>query len=128
MGNFFNSLFLGNMARQIHQSNRSLMLGCANLIAGKTRIVIGDESEKEKLKNMLMLKENEKFYTLKDFNKLGLQLEPGEIIIFFIKQEDFINVKKRLEDCGGAEGVHFINGNVFIYRDSSQDAKILRES
>lgn len=123
-----NADFIGNMARQIHQSNRSLMLGCANMIAGKTRIVIGNAEEKEKYNNMLMLKEKESFYTLKEFNNRGMQLEPNEILLFFLKPDEFVNVKKHLEDCGCTEGVHFINGNIFLYRDASQDARILRES
>ncbi|SFH88648.1 Lipopolysaccharide biosynthesis protein, LPS:glycosyltransferase [Selenomonas ruminantium] len=123
-----NADFLGNLARNIHQANRSLMLTYANFIAGMHRIVIGEESEKDKLTKMLMLKEKEKFYTLKDFNKKGLRLEPNEVIIFFIKQEDYEKVKKNLEACGVMEGVHFWNGNILLYRDGSQDAKILRES
>lgn len=123
-----NADFLGNLARQIHQSNRSLMLGYANFIAGMKRIIIGDEKEKDDLTKMMMIKEKEKFHTLKDFNKQGLRLEPDEILIFFIKPEEYENVKKHLEECGCVEGVHFINGNIFRYRDSGQDAKIIRDS
>lgn len=123
-----NADFLGNLARNIHQTNRSLMLTYANFIAGMYRIIIGEETEKDTLTRMLMLKENEKFYTLKDFNKKGLRLEPNEVIIFFIKQEEYEKVKKNLEACGVMEGVHFLNGNILLYRDGSQDAQILRES
>ena len=123
-----NADFLGNLARQIHQANRSLMLAYANFIAGMHRIIIGEEQEKEKLTKMMMLKEGEKFYTLKEFNAKGLRLEPHEVIIFFIKPEDYEKVKKNLEQGGVLEGVHFLNGNLFLYRDGSQDAKILREA
>ncbi len=123
-----NADFIGNLARHLHQSNRSLMMGFANLIAGKKRIVIGNEDDKEKLSKMLMLKEKEEYYTIKDFNKRGLQLEPDEILLFFIKPEEFALVKEHLEACGGTEGIHFINGNIFLYRDGGQDARILRES
>lgn len=123
-----NADFLGNLARNIHQVNRSLMMSYANFIAGMHRIIIGEESERENLAKMMMIKEKEKFYTLKEFNKKGLRLEPNEVIIFFIKQEDYEKVKKNLEAGGVMEGVHFLNGNLFLYRDGSQDAKILRES
>ena len=123
-----NGFFLSNMAGMIHKHTRSLMLGYANFIAGMKRIIIGDEKEKEKLKKMMMLKENEKFYTPKEFDRNGLRLEPDEILIFFIKPEDYANTKRHLEDCGCTEGVHFINGNVFLYRDARQDARILRDS
>ena len=123
-----NADFLSNMARQIHQTTRSLMLGYANFIAGMRRIVIGEEKEEEKLKKMLIIKDNEEFMTLKKFNSRGLRLEPNEILIFFVKHQEFESVKKHLESCGCAEGVHFINGNMFIYRDGGQDAKILKES
>lgn len=123
-----NADFLGNLARNIHQANRSLMMSYANFIAGMHRIIIGEESEKDKLTQMMMLKEKEKFYTLKEFNAKGLRLEPNEIIIFFLKPEEYERVKKNLAECGVIEGVHFMNGNIFLYRDGSQDAKILRES
>ena len=123
-----NAHFLGNLARQIHQSNRSLMLGYANFIAGMKRIIIGHEKEKDDIIRMMMIKNSEVFYTLKEFNKQGLRLETDEILIFFIKPEEYENVKKHLEECGCTEGVHFINGNVFLYRDGGQDARILRES
>ena len=123
-----NADFLGNMARQIHQSNRSLMLGYANFIAGMKRIVVCEEKEKDNIQKMVMLKEKEKLYTLKDFNKKGLRLEPDEILLFFIKPEEYETVKKNLETCGCVEGVHFINGNIYLYRDGGQDARILRES
>ncbi|MBR1695553.1 MAG: hypothetical protein IJ709_09175 [Selenomonas sp.] len=123
-----NADFLGNLARNIHQVNRSLMMSYANFIAGMHRIIIGEDSERENLVKMMMIKEKEKFYTLKEFNKKGLRLEPNEVIIFFIKQEDYEKVKKNLEAGGVMEGVHFLNGNLFLYRDGSQDAKILRES
>lgn len=123
-----NADFLGNLARQLHQYTRSMMLGYANFIAGMRRIIIGSEKEKEDITKMMMLKEKESFYTLKEFNKRGLRLEPDEILVFCIPSDEFANAKKHLEDCGCIEGVHFINGNVFIHRDGSQDAKILRES
>lgn len=123
-----NADFLGNLARQIHQSNRSLMMGYANFIAGMKRIVVGEEKEKEKLTKMVMLKENEAFHTLEDFDAKGLRLEPNEILIFFIKPEIFEKIKRHLEGCGCVEGVHFINGNMFLYRDGGQDAKILRDA
>lgn len=123
-----NADFLGNLASYLHQYNRSLMLGYANFIAGMRRIIVGEEKEKEKLTKMMMVKENEAFYTLEEFDEKGLRLESDEIIIFFIKPEVFDNVKRNLEACGCAEGVHFINGNVFLYRDSSHDAKILRDA
>ncbi|SFT61245.1 Lipopolysaccharide biosynthesis protein, LPS:glycosyltransferase [Selenomonas sp. GACV-9] len=123
-----NADFLANMARNIHQVNRSLMLGYANFIVGMHRIIIGDEKEKDNLTKMMMLKEKEKFYTLKEFNAKGLRLETNEIIIFFLKPEEYERVKKNLAECGVIEGVHFMNGNIFLYRDGSQDAKILRES
>lgn len=92
------------------------------------RIVVGEEKDKDKLRKMLMLKEQENFYTLKDFDKQGLRLEKDEILLFFIKYEEYEKTKKHLAECGAVEGVHFINGNIFFYRDGSQDAKILRES
>lgn len=104
------------------------MLGYANFIAGMRRIIIGAEKEKDDIKKMMMIKDKESFYTLKEFNKRGLRLEPDEILVFCIKPEEFANAKKHLEACGCIEGVHFINGNVFIHRDGSQDAKILRDS
>ena len=69
------------------------MLGYANFIAGMRRIVIGEEKEKENLLKMLMLKEKEEFYTLKEFNKKGLRLEPNGILLFFTKPEELANVK-----------------------------------
>lgn len=123
-----NADFLSSLVRQIYQYNRSLMMGYANLIAGKKRIVIGADGERERLKKVLILREGEEFLTLKNFNKRGLRLEPDEILLFFIKTEEFANVKKHLESCGCKEGINFINGNVFLYRDVTQDAKILRES
>ncbi|WP_029541519.1 glycosyltransferase family 8 protein [Selenomonas sp. AB3002] len=123
-----NADFLANIARHIHQSSRSLLLGYANFIAGMHRVVVSEESEKEKLTKMMMLKDKEKFLTLKEFDKQGLRLEPDEILLFFIKPEAFENIKKHLEECGCIEGVHFMNGNIFLYRDGGQDAKILREA
>ncbi len=123
-----NADFIGNLARNISQSARSFMMGYANYVAGRNRIIVGMDESKEKIKNMLMLKEEEEYYTLKEFNKRGLRLEPNEILIFFLKPEEFSNAKKHLESCGCKEGIHFINGNIFLYRDDSQDAKILRES
>lgn len=123
-----NADFLGNLARNIHQSNRSLMMSYANFIAGMHRVIIGEEKERDNLTKMMMLKEKEKFYTLTEFNKKGLRLEPNEIMIFFLKPEEYEKVKKNLGECGVIEGVHFINGNRFLYRDGGQDARILRES
>ena len=123
-----NAEFLSNMARKVGQQARSVMMAYANCIAGKKRVIIGTEDMEARIANLLNLKSEEKFYTLKDFNKSGTSLKSDEILLFFIKPEEFFNAKKHLESCGCKEGVHFLNGNVFLYRDATQDARILRES
>ena len=123
-----NADFLGNMARKVGQQTRSAMMAYANCVAGKKRVVIGTEGTKENITELLNLKEGERFYTLREFNRHGKRLEPNEILLLFLKQEEFVSAKKHLESCGCKEGIHFLNGNVFLYRDASQDARILRES
>ena len=123
-----NADFLGNLARNIHQANRSIMIAYANFIAGMRRIVVAPEEEKDKLRKMLALKENEEFLSPKDLDSRGLRLETNEVLLFFVKPDMFATIKKHLEACGCNEGVHFINGNVFLYRDGAQDARILRDS
>ena len=123
-----NADFLGSMVRKVGQQARSVMMAYANCIAGKKRVAIGAEDSKKNIIELLKLKEGETFYTLKEFNRHGTRLESNEILLLFLKQEEFANAKKHLESCGCREGVHFLNGNVFLYRDASQDARILRES
>lgn len=123
-----NAEFLSNMAKNTHRHIRSQMLAYTNVIAGMNRIVIGSEGGKEKITDLLSLKEHEAYYTLKEFNQRGLRLEPNEILMFFLKPEEFESVKKHLIACGCTENVHFIDGNIFLYRNAAQDAKILRES
>lgn len=123
-----NADFLGNMARNIHQANRSLMLSYANFIAGMRRIVVAHAEEKEKLQRMLALKEHEEFLTPRELNARGMRLETNEILLFFVKPDEFEKIKKHLESCGCSEGVHFVNGNIFLYRDVAQDARIIRDS
>lgn len=123
-----NADFLSNMAKNIHRNIRAQMLGYTNVIAGMRRIVIGSEEDKDKLTGLLSLKDNESYHTLREFNQRGLRLEPNEILMFFLKPEEFDTVKKHLISCGCTENVHFIDGNIFLYRNASQDAKILRES
>ena len=123
-----NADFLGNLARNIHQNSRSLMLAYANFIAGMRRIVVAPKEEAEKLKKLLAMKEQEEFLTPKELNARGLRLETNEVLLFFVKPEEFVSIKKHLESCGCTEGVHFINGNIFLYRDGAQDARIIRDS
>ena len=123
-----NAEFISNLARNIGRQARSIMMGYSNCVAGMRRIVIGAEDDEGKIRELLKLKEDEAYYTLKAFNKRGFQLERNEIMLFFLNQEEFVNVKKHLEACGCKEGIHFLNGGVFLYRDASQDARILRES
>lgn len=123
-----NAGFLSNMARNIHRHIRAQMLGYINVIAGMKRIVIGSEADRKKFTDLLPLKDNEVYYTLKEFNQRGLRLEPDEILMFFLKPEEFDPVKKHLVSCGCVENVHFVDGNLFLYRNASQDAKILRDS
>lgn len=123
-----NAEFISNLVKQVSQATRSFMLAYANRSAGMRRIVIGAKEEQERLEKMLELKKNEEFYTLSSFNKRGLRLEPNEILIFFIKPEEFKGAKKHLEACGCTEGIHFINGSILLYREATQDARILHDA
>lgn len=123
-----NAEFLSNLAKNIHQATRSLLLVYVNFIAGMRRIVVAPEEEKEKFSKMLALKDNEEFLTPKELNDRGLCLEKNEVLLFFVKHEEFVGIKKHLEACGCTEGVHFMNGNILLYRDAGQDAKIIRDA
>lgn len=123
-----NAEFLSNIAKNIHQATRSLLLVYVNFIAGMRRIVVAPGEEKEKFSKMLALKDNEEFLTPKELNDRGLRLETNEVLLFFVKHEEYVNIKKHLEACGCTEGVHFMNGNILLYRDAGQDAQIIRDA
>ena len=123
-----NADFLSNLAKNIHRQVRVQLIGYANIISGMRRIAVAAENEKEKISQLLALRESEEFQSLKEFNKRGLRLETNEILMFFLKPEEYETVKKHLLACGCTENVHFVNGNAFLYRDASQDARILRDS
>lgn len=123
-----NSDFLCRLSHSIQQNARSKLLIYANLTAGKKRIVVGHEKDKDKFSKMLMLREGESYFTAEELDQKGMRLEPEEILIFFLPHEEFLRIKKHLEDCGGVEGIHFLNGNVLITPDAAQDAKSFLEA
>lgn len=123
-----NADFICRLAHSIQQNARSKLLIYANLTAGKKRIVVGGEKDKEKYTKMLMLRENERYLTAKELDKQGMNLEPGEILIFFLPFEEFMKVKAHLEACGCVEGLHFLNGTVLTNPDAAQDAKSFAEA
>lgn len=123
-----NSEFFCRLSHNIQQNARSKLLVFANLTAGKKRIVVGHEENRDKYSKMLMLKEGESYLTAKELDQKGMRLEPGEILIFFLPHEEFMKVKKHLEDCGCVEGIHFLNGNILISPDAAQDAKSFLEA
>lgn len=123
-----NADFLSNLARQLHQVTRSELLAFANRFAGMRRIAVGPEEEKERFSKMLMLRDNEEYISKRDFDERGIRLEEEDILIFFLKPEEFIPLKKRLEASGCREWVHFLNGHLLLARNPAQDAKILLES
>ena len=123
-----NADFLSNLARQLHQVTRSELLAFANRFAGMRRIAVGPEEEKERFSKMLMLRDSEEYMSKRDFDERGIRLEAEDILIFFLKPEEFIPLKKRLEASGCQEWVHFLNGHLLLARNPAQDAKILLES
>ena len=123
-----NADFISNLARKLHQVTRTELLPFANLFAGMRRIVVGPEEERERFSKMLMLRDNEEYITKGDFDDKGLRLEAEDILVFFLKPEEFPPLKKRLEANGCREWVHFLNGYLLLYRNPAQDAKILLEA
>lgn len=123
-----NADFFCRLSHNIQQNSRSKLLVFANLVAGKKRIVVGHEEDREKYTKMLMLKEGERYFTAKELDQSGMRLEPNEILIFFLPFEEFMSVKKHLEDCGCTEGIHFLNGNILVTPDAAQDAKAFLEA
>ncbi|SFW31577.1 glycosyltransferase family 8 protein [Selenomonas ruminantium] len=118
-----NADFFCRLAHNIQQNARSKLLVYANLTAGRKRIVVGPDKEEEKYRKMLMLREGERYLTAAELHAQGMNLAAGEILIFFLPYESFMQVKKHLESCGAVEGMHFINGMILTAPDAQQDAK-----
>jgi len=120
--------FLCRLSQSIQQNARSKLLIYANLTAGKKRIVVGVEEDRDKYTKMLMLRKDERYLTAAQLHSEGMSLASGEILIFFLPFNDFMQVKKHLESCGAVEGMHFLNGMILIAPDAAQDAKAFLEA
>ena len=123
-----NSDFLCNLARSMRNIAGSKYLIYSNLVAGRTRVVVGKEAERDKYVKMLMLKENETYLTAEELNKKGFRLEPNEILVIFLPFEEYMKVKKHLEACGCMEGAHFLNGSLLTSPEVAQDAQAFLEA
>ena len=123
-----NGDFLCHMAHNVQRGTRAKLLIYANLTAGKKRIVVGADKEKEKYRKMLMLRQDEPYLTAAELHAQGMNLAPGEILIFFLPSEEFGQIKKHLESCGAVEGIHFLNGMILTSPDAAQDAKAFLEA
>ena len=123
-----NTDFLFNLARAVRRSAGANYLIYSNLVAGRTRVVVGKAADRENHTKMLMLRENETYLTVEELNKRGFRLEPGEILVIFLPPEEYMKVKKHLETCGCMEGAHFINGSMLTMPDAAQDAQAFLEA
>ena len=123
-----NGDFLCNLSRLLRKEIGGKHLIYSNLVAGRKRIVVGEENDRDKYTKMLMLREEEFYLTMDELNKKGFRLEPDEILIVFLSYEDYMKLKKHLESCGCVDGVHFLNGHMITSPDASQDAKTLLEA
>lgn len=123
-----NNDFLCRLVHNVQRGMRAKLLIFANLVAGKKRIVIGADKEKEKYRKMLMLRQDEPYLTAAELHAQGMNLAPGEILIFFLPFEEFRQIKIHLESCGAVEGIHFLNGMILTSPDAVQDAKAFLEA
>ena len=125
-----NGDFLCHLAQKIQQGARAKLLIFANLTAGKKRIIVGtdNDNERDKYRKMLMLRQDEPYLTAAELHTQGMNLAPGEILIFFLPIEEFGKIKKHLESCGAVEGIHFLNGMILTSPDAAQDAKAFLEA
>lgn len=115
--------FVCRLAHNLQQHTRSKLLIYANLTAGKKRIVVGDEKERDKYKKLLMLREDERYLTASQLHKEGMNLAAGEILLLFLPYAEFMQMKHHLESCGAVEGIHFLNGMILTAPDAQQDAR-----
>ena len=123
-----NSEFLCRLSHNMRNNIGGKMLIFSNLTAGKTRVVVGREAERDKYARMLMLREDESFLTVEELNQRGFNLDKKEIMVFFLPYAEYMKAKKHLEACGAEEGAHFVDGNVLTAPDPVQEAKAFLEA
>lgn len=123
-----NADFFCRVSHNVQQNIRAKLLIFANLTAGKRRIVVGPEKEREKYQKMLMLRENERYLTAAELHNQGTNLAVDEILVLFLPFEEFGRVKKHLDACGANEGIHYVNGMVLMAPDPQREAKAFLEA
>lgn len=123
-----NGDFLCGLSRIIRKEVGGKYLIFSNLVAGRKRVVVGNEEERDKYRKMLILREDELYLTMEELNQKGFRLGNNEILIIFLPYEKYMKVKNHLEACGCVDGVHFLNGHMLTLPDAVQDAKIFLEA
>ena len=102
-------IFIGNMSRMIEYV-RFEILDLGNKCANKRRIVVGLDSARDSICNMLMLREDELFIPFEkmeeyifDFNK------NKDVLLIALNQPEYESMRENLKSLELTEDIHFFN-------------------
>lgn len=101
--------FVGNLAKKNKEVN-SEYIYFANMCAGKRRIAIGLESGRQVFSENFSLREEEMYIPLEEIENISLDFKKSrDIFLIFLNDDDYADIKNRLNSFGLIENVHFFN-------------------
>lgn len=104
-----NESFIGNLAKKINDTNYGY-LNYANKCAGRRRIVIGNNSGKEIISNMLGFHGDDLYVAFEDIEKFQLNFKKSkDVFLIFLVGSDYKKVVDSLTSLGLLENQHFFD-------------------
>lgn len=117
--------FIGILAVQPVKATRDEMLKVANAFAGRKRIVISSWEGEEYLRDLLKLKEHEKYIVEDKLGEINLNINYyNDFLLPFMSREKYKSIKSQLEDMGLKEYQNFAWGNYLLGDLPTEDKEV----